>query len=566
MDNKNILSLGSGKITPFLNYTSNINNRSSIKKRFSSNSSNLKLQINRINNINCNSEYGFISNFSSSKKLQNLLKLNEINDKKECITSRQKDTSMKSVIKTENTSNSKKYILNSEFSEKYPFSVNNQKFSKNLNKKQKIYLLSQVKKIIKEFEKDHKPKKKINKKKKIQLTKEIENKKNKNNENESPKKKMINVESILRQRTTQPIVPKVRTQIQLNHYLINDFKESEINQAYIKRSMKYQEMNDDFDEIVEQLKEKRFLQNNVNASFHNENEKETQNDEDDLYYYEKINDNNHENINKNNIRTVKKKSNPLISMNNSMNSDKINDFNHSLKQILINNKNYDNSSIKSYYYKEQNNNQSEDSKIKTRKKIKIKTQISNNNSNKSASSSGIKYLRCIHNNKTSRNSKRKTSQNQLYDKFEIASNLYKEHKKEYTNYLIKKQIMRGKNYSKQMALLEKEKEYYKKLDGIEGDEEYNSGKLFKLNQNELLHQMKLKYVFANSFNTMRLFNEGDQDLDIDNPKKLKELCIDTQIKMVRALKRKNNPNYIKNKFSKTTVGQYQKSRGVFFGS
>ena len=562
MSNDNILSLDSDKTTLLHTYTSNLNHHH--KKFISPNDSNQKLQSIHINN-NHNSELGHIVNFSSPKKSHEIF-FNDSTDKKECITSRQKE-SMKSVINTEKSSNYKKGGISSDFSDKYPFSLkNNRKSSKkntNKNQNQKIYLLSQVKKIIKEFEKDHKPKKKQIKKNQTLLTKEINNK---NNLNKSPKKKLIDLESmLLKQRNLHPIVPKVKTQIQLNHYLINDFKESEANQAYILRSMKYQEMNEDFEEILEQLKEKRFLQNNVNPTYSNEKEKEDESDEDDFYYYEKINDN-IDNINFNNAKIVKKKSNPLISMYKINNSEKINeksnDFNNSLKQVLIN-KNYDNNSIKSYLYKEQNNNQIDDSKSKSRKQVKIKTQISSSNIGNSTST-GLQYLRCLRNHKTNRSNNKSKSQKPIFDKFEIASNLYKEHKKEYTNYLIKKQIMRGKNYSKQMALLEKEKEYYKKLDGIEGDEEYNSGKLFKLNQNELLHQMKLKYVFANSFNTMRLFNEGDQDLDIDNPKKLKELCIDTQIKMVRALKREINPTYIKNKFSKTTVGQYQKSRGVFF--
>ena len=47
-------------------------------------------------------------------------------------------------------------------------------------------ILAQVKKIIKEFEKDRKPKKRKIKKKQTQLKKDIDNK---NNLNKSPKKK-----------------------------------------------------------------------------------------------------------------------------------------------------------------------------------------------------------------------------------------------------------------------------------------------------------------------------------------------------------------------------------------
>ena len=65
--------------------------------------------------------------------------------------------------------------------------------------------------------------------------------------------------------------------------------------------------------MKQQLKEKRFLQNNVNPTYSNEKEKEDESDEDDFYYYEKINDN-IDNINFNNAKIVKKKSNPLISI------------------------------------------------------------------------------------------------------------------------------------------------------------------------------------------------------------------------------------------------------------
>ena len=75
--------------------------------------------------------------------------------------------------------------------------------------------------------------------------------------------------------------------------------------------------------------------------------------------------------------------------------------------------------------------------------------------------------------------------------------------------------------------------------------------------------MQLKDLFTNSFNTMRLFNEGDQDLDLDNLNKIKHLIKDYEIEMTRILKNSDNPNCIKKRFNKSTVGKYHSSRGIY---
>ena len=64
---------------------------------------------------------------------------------------------------------------------------------------------------------------------------------------------------------------------------------------------------------------------------------------------------------------------------------------------------------------------------------------------------------------------------------------------------------------------------------------------------------------------MRVFEEGDQDLDLDNLNKIKQLIKDYEIEMTHVLKMSDNPNYIKKNFNKSTVGKYQGSRGIYFG-
>ena len=118
--------------------------------------------------------------------------------------------------------------------------------------------------------------------------------------------------------------------------------------------------------------------------------------------------------------------------------------------------------------------------------------------------------------------------------------------------------MRGKNFSKQIALLLKEKERY----GL-NDNENDVGGLPRLNYSKLLYQMQLKDLFTNSFNTLRLFNEGDQDLDLDNLNKIKQLIKDYEIEMARVMKNMDNSNYIKKRFNKSTVGKFQSSRGIY---
>ena len=147
----------------------------------------------------------------------------------------------------------------------------------------------------------------------------------------------------------------------------------------------------------------------------------------------------------------------------------------------------------------------------------------------------------------------------LFDKFTLSNNLYNEQKKYFDDYLMNKRITRSKHFSQQMSNLAKEKDLYKN----NGDE---TGKLPRLKEGSLNYEMKLKNLFKNSFNSMANFKEGDDDLDLDNLKKIKNSVIEMEIEMFTCLKNEINPKYIKNKFNKNTVGKYHSTRGVYFGS
>ena len=55
--------------------------------------------------------------------------------------------------------------------------------------------------------------------------------------------------------------------------------------------MKYQEMDDEFEELLEALKEKHFLQNNANKMIQKDNNYDDSIFDDDFQYYERMNNN-----------------------------------------------------------------------------------------------------------------------------------------------------------------------------------------------------------------------------------------------------------------------------------
>ena len=75
--------------------------------------------------------------------------------------------------------------------------------------------------------------------------------------------------------------------------------------------------------------------------------------------------------------------------------------------------------------------------------------------------------------------------------------------------------------------------------------------------------MQLRDTFINSFNTMRLLEEGDQDLDLDNLNKIKQYIKDYENEMTRVMKNSDNFNCIKKHFNLRTLGKFHSSRGIY---
>ena len=73
-----------------------------------------------------------------------------------------------------------------------------------------------------------------------QIIYEIEQEKKKENR----KKDMSH---LFLERNVKPIIPNLKNRLQLNKYLINDFKENDSFQEYIKRSLKYRKINENYE-------------------------------------------------------------------------------------------------------------------------------------------------------------------------------------------------------------------------------------------------------------------------------------------------------------------------------
>ena len=78
--------------------------------------------------------------------------------------------------------------------------------------------------------------------------------------------------------------------------------------------------------------------------------------------------------------------------------------------------------------------------------------------------------------------------------------------------------------------------------------------------------MQYKDIFKNSFNTLRVFEEGDQDLDLDDLNKIRKGIKEYEAEMFRVLKNNNGLNYIKKQFNNTTVGKFKSTKGIYFGA
>ena len=403
---------------------------------------------------------------------------------------------------------------------------------------------------------------------------------NNNDKKSKKKKKLKDMSYLFLERSVKPVIPFIKNRAQLNKYLINDFKENESYQDYIKRSLKYKIINENY-EIAQMIKK----ETNQIISLNQIAPPITE------YRTEKEKDHNSKNISilNNSLKYQKKRTfnvltpqfgGKLLKRNSILSDKNINEENSNKSMKTKTTKYFSTNLINNYqsrlsdikkkkskkyillFNKEEKQKDNKDSDsflendiLSERPKKKI---FKKNTENFSSEKALIK----ANNSLTSRMKKhhfRHKKQILFYDKYTLSNDMYNEQKKYFEDYLMNKRIIRSKNFSEQMSNLAKEKDLY--VINVE-----ENGRLPKLKEGSLIYQMKLKSLFKNSFNPITNFKEGDDDLDLDNLKKIKNSVMETEIEMFSSLKNEINPKYIKSSFNKTTIGKYHSTRGVYFGS
>ena len=492
------------------------------------------------------------------------------------------------------------YIEN-DYSRKNSFSSratqNNNKAINPIGKNNKnTILFSKIKKLLSDFQKENAEKNRL-----YNYKKGNKRSKNKNNANNSSHK-IQKLSTLLNpQKKVYYAMPKIKNQMQLNNYLINDFKEVDSEEAYVTRSLKYQKMKEEFDDLIFINQIKEVEKNGISENIVKDNDK---NENNILGFYDNDNDNeskkNYDSNNNNlfNKNRDEKKKNSLFNKNiYDMSLRRLYTENNILNQKndinKENNNNIDNNINSKIFEKININNNPSNPSITSRIKISENENslLENNDISKLNKSVGIRFLmdkkiktnhltnntinltnnneNHINNNNINNNavkkdelkqSKKKRSKKEslTIDKYSVSNKIYRNQRIEYSKYKKKQQKMRSNNFSKQIAILFKEKERY----GINDDINETKGHP-KLDHKKLIYQMQLRDTFINSFNTMRLLDEGDQDLDLDNLNKIKQYIKDYEIEMTRVMKNSDNFNCIKKHFNLRTLGKFHSSRGIY---
>ena len=420
------------------------------------------------------------------------------------------------------------------------------------------------------------------------LLEEIENEKNNNNKDNKnkKKKKLKDISYLFLERSVKPIIPNLKNRAQLNKYLINDFKENESYQEYIKRSLKYKKINENYEtaQMLQKEANQYFILNEVPppaTDHHKEKENyipknsSTMNNLNNSIRYKKKNNFKYITPNTQYGTYMQKKRSAISNKNRtegssykSLNSKNfsnnvINDYKNKMNDIKRqNSKKYNLFFSKEEKQKDNNNNNNDNNDSFLENEFLTERPKKNIFRKNTVNFSSEKALIKQKNSfifKHKKHPHRHKKHILVYDKFTLSNNIYNEHKRYFDDYLMNKRIIRSKNFSEQMSNLAKEKDLY-------GNNVEESGHLPKLKEGSLIYQMRLKNLFKNSFNPMANFKEGDDDLDLDNLKKIKASVMETEIEMFTSLKNEINPKYIKSKFNKTTIGKYHSTRGVYFGS
>lgn len=350
-------------------------------------------------------------------------------------------------------------------------------------------------------------------------------------------------------------IPKIKSQDQLNYYLINDFKEIELPINEINKSLRHKIIYDEFGLYKAALQEKKCIKNlnlikEYKQKYNLLNEKNSS--------YDSSSDSNNS-ISKPFVRKNKKmmtcynpnvffnevyKSYHKIKENESISNDSNKTNNIKIikpRKSLIFQKPIFTNSKEIIPFRSYKKRKSEIQKSKPKNINKSILNTSNSFSTTNISLHNIKLYQISNNNP-------------YYER------LYKAQKKHFKHYLKKAQNLRAKTYVDQL----------KKID-IEKEKEYKENKninLVKLNEDELLLEIKKKNAFLNSLGIIGRKNlEIDDDVDEDNFKKIKSYHMKMGMGAFYTfnLKFRVDPSYIKKDFRKKTMDRYKGSKGIYFG-
>ena len=406
-----------------------------------------------------------------------------------------------------------------------------------------------------------------------ELLEEIEREKNDREANKKKPKKLKDISFLFLERSVKPQIPNLKNRIQLNKYLINDFKENESYQEYINRSLKYRKINENYEMAQMLKKETNKILSAGMTQAEDDEEKNKENESNQQNIPSSGNTKNDSSSLISSIKHNKKISFSILTPNihkkttfilKNKNSEEkpipiLKDYRRRISEIKTVNS-FKNNLFQNKEEKQNKNSTNasffEDDFLTDRpKKTIIRKKTEAFSSEKAILLRTKSNLAIKHKKHTNFPKKKKF----IFDKFTLSNNLYNAQKKYFDNYLMHKRIIRSKNFSEQISNLAKEKDLFKVNDS-------EGGNLPKLKEGSLIYEMRLKNLLRNSFNPMTNFKEGDEDLDLDNLKKIKNSVKEMEIEMFTSLKDEVNPKYIKNKFNKVTIGKYHSTRGVYFGA
>ena len=360
--------------------------------------------------------------------------------------------------------------------------------------------------------------------------------------------------------------PKVKTQEQLNYYLINDFKENEPMKIEISKSKKYRKMDEEFDIYKANLKVKQYLKNiSLIKEYKKKNEIKVtkvdtsdKNDKiDNIDNSESLKDNSKKIVRVNFKRKSKKKMTsyrPVVFYNDIYK----NYYRNKERDNLENNSNENYKSKIHAHYSHKNINFKSPSK-NSREIFQLSPSKKRKHSNTLINNLNINISNFLQNNHLPINNKinlQYSSKNE---------NLYKEEKKKYNIYLKKIKNLRANNYVEQIKKLESEET---KLKEFNKTNDYVEEKNVKLDLERLLLEIKKKNIFLDSFGLAgKNINDNDDDIDEDNFSGLKNYHINLGMgaTYMHNLKLKIEPRYILKHFKKKTIDKYKGNRGIFLG-